>query len=92
MRESSIEKRLRVGVKAAGGLCEKFKSPQRNGVPDRIVTWPGGVMELVETKAPNGNLSKGQERDHARRRKLGVLVWTLWTSEHVDYYLRRGNP
>lgn len=41
MRESRIEQHLVDQVKAAGGMAPKFKSPQRNNVPDRIVLKDG---------------------------------------------------
>ena len=36
-RESTVEKRFRLAVEADGGLCLKFVSPGRRGVPDRLV-------------------------------------------------------
>jgi hypothetical protein len=90
--ENSIEKHLREGVESAGGLCEKFRIVGRRGPPDRLITWPGGAMELVETKAPGKKPRRSQIRDHARRAKLGVRVYVLDTIEKVDRYLRRGNP
>lgn len=92
MRESYIEARLVAGVEAAGGMCEKFTSPGRRHVPDRLVTWPGGVMELVELKAPGKKPRPGQARDHFRRWLRGVSVIVLDSIAQVDNYLRRGNP
>lgn len=92
MRESSIEEYLLEQVEANGGLCEKHTSPGRRGVPDRLITWPGGVMELVETKAPDGTVKSHQERDHKRRRDRGVKVHVIYTKAAVDRYVRRGNP
>ena len=90
-----VEGYLRERVTATGGMCEKHVSPGRKGVPDDLVTWPGGVMDLVETKAPDGALSGAQTRDHDRRRGYGVEVIVLWTKAHVDAYVawrsRRGS-
>lgn len=77
MRESTIEKALVERVKALGGMCEKFTSPSRRGVPDRLVTLPGGRIVFVELKAPGKALSVLQERDHARRRALGCSVFVI---------------
>lgn len=77
MRESTIEKALVERVKALGGMCEKFTSPSRRGVPDRLVTLPGGILVFVELKAPGKALSVLQERDHARRRALGCSVFVI---------------
>lgn len=91
MRESSIEKYLREQVEKNGGMCEKFVSPGKRNVPDRLVTWPY-EMNLVETKATGKKPRPGQVRDHARRAKLGVIVHVLDTKAKVDRYVRRGNP
>lgn len=77
MRESVIEKALVERVKALGGMCEKFTSPSRRGVPDRLVTLPGGRIVFVELKAPGKALSVLQERDHSRRRALGCSVFVI---------------
>ena len=50
MNEKLIERKLREGVKALGGLALKFSSPYHRGVPDRIVLMPGGRMYFVELK------------------------------------------
>lgn len=42
MRESVVEKRFAAEVKKRGGLAVKFVSPGFNGVPDRLVLFPGG--------------------------------------------------
>ena len=77
MRESVIEKALVERVKALGGMCEKFTSPSRRGVPDRIVILPGGRVVFVELKAPGKALSVLQQRDHARRHALGCSVLVI---------------
>lgn len=92
MRESSIETYLNEQVVKSGGMCEKHVSPGQNGVPDDLVTWPGGVMELVECKATGEKPDKHQLRDHARRAKLDVKVFVVDSKEDVDNYVRRGNP
>lgn len=79
---------MREGVEALDGLCEKIESAGRIGRPDRLCTFMGGIMHLVETKRPKGGrLEPWQERDHERRWLLGVRVHVLWTIEAVDEYL-----
>lgn len=92
MRESSIRKALKAGVEKAGGLCEAMERRGARHFPDDLVTWPGGVMELVEEKRPGQKPRAGQLRDHARRAKHGVKVHVISTLEEVEKYLRRGNP
>lgn len=86
MRESVIEKALIERVKALGGMCEKFTSPSRRGVPDRIVTLPGGKIVFVELKATGGKLSVLQQRDHARRRALGCSVLVIDSLESANAF------
>jgi hypothetical protein len=90
-REGPIEDYLIEQVLLHGGLSEKHVSPGRNGVPDQLVTW-NGLMDLVETKAPLGERSGAQIRDHARRLQRGVVVFTLHTKEQVDQYIKMREP
>lgn len=89
MRESKVEKLLREGVEAAGGMCEKFVSPGKRGVPDRIVTWPGEV-HFVELKKPGESPEEYQLRDHDRRRSMRQMVFVLDSHEAVTWYIRVG--
>ena len=74
MLEKTIEAALIRRVTALGGMCEKFTSPGRRSVPDRVVTLPGGRIVFVECKAPGTVPTELQERDHGRRRALGCEV------------------
>lgn len=89
MRETKVETYLTEQVEERGGLCEKHVSPGLNGVPDRLITWPSGRMELVETKAPGEQPRGNQYRDHQRRAKRHVTVYVLDTVEKVDEYIKR---
>lgn len=86
MRESKIEKALCDRVKELGGLCEKFNSPNRRSVPDRIITLPGNKIIFVELKATGKGPSDAQERDHKKRRKLGCDVRVINTMEAVNAF------
>lgn len=86
MRESKVEKYLREQVELRGGMCEKFVSPNKVGVPDRLITWPR-CMHLAETKATGDKPNTTQARDHKRRKKYGITVWVLASKEQVDAYL-----
>lgn len=79
MLEKTIEQALVRRVLKLGGLCEKFVSPGRRSVPDRIVTLPGGRVVFVELKAPGKKPTPLQELDHARRRALGCDVRVIDT-------------
>ena len=74
MLEEDVENALVRRVKKLGGTAEKFTSPGRRSVPDRLVTLPGGSIIFVELKAPDKKPTEKQARDHERRRKLGCDV------------------
>lgn len=79
--EKDVEAALVRRVKALGGLCEKFTSPGRRSVPDRIVTMPNGQIIFVELKAPNKKPTDAQLKDHERRRALGCDVRVIDNKE-----------
>ena len=74
MLEKTIEAALVKRVVSLGGMCEKFTSPNRRSVPDRLVTLPGGRIVFVECKAPSKKPTEKQWRDHHRRLELGCDV------------------
>jgi hypothetical protein len=86
MLEKDIEKALVKRVKELDGLCEKFTSPGRRSVPDRLVTLPNNRIIFVELKAPNKKPSELQERDHNRRRELGCDVRVIDSMGAVDAF------
>ena len=51
MRESELERKFVAKVKENGGFALKFVSPGYDGMPDRLVLLPSGVMAFVEIKA-----------------------------------------
>jgi hypothetical protein len=86
MLEKDIENALRKRVELLGGLCEKFVSPGRRSVPDRIVTLPGGSIVFVELKAPGKKPTPLQERDHETRRRLGCRVLVIDSMEAANAF------
>lgn len=86
MLEKDIEHALCQRVKSLGGLCEKFVSPGRRSVPDRIITLPGGSVIFAEVKAPGKKPTPLQERDHAARRKLGCRVLVIDSMEAANAF------
>lgn len=86
MLEKEIEALFVKRVKALGGLCDKFTSPGRRAVPDRIVTLPGGRIIFVELKRPGGKPTGLQLIDHARRRFLGCDVRVIDSKEQVNAF------
>lgn len=88
MRESSIEKHLRLRAEARGGLALKFTSPGRRHVSDRLVILPGGGVWFVELKAPGKSLRPGQARFRAALEKLGCNYKVIDSKAEVDDWLK----
>lgn len=73
-----------------GWSFEKFTSPQKRGVPDRLgatgenLFHPHGLFFFVEFKAPYQIATDSQQADHLRRRTKGHLVFVCDCYEQVD--------
>lgn len=88
MLEREIEAKFCARVKTLGGICEKFTSPGRRSVPDRLVILPGGRVIFVELKRPGQAATPAQARDHQRRRGLGCDVRVISTEAQIDAFPR----
>ena len=88
MLESSIESYLVRRVKRLGGTCEKFTSPARRSVPDRLISLPGGRVIFVEVKSCGKKPTPLQLKDHERRRSLGCEVFVVDSPESVDSFCK----
>jgi hypothetical protein len=87
LREKTVEDYLRKRIRDIGALIEKHVSPGQRGVPDDLITWPWGELDLVETKRPGGEAEEHQKRDHARRLKRDYIVSVLDTKWKVDTFI-----
>ncbi len=87
MLEKDIERKLCDGVRALGGYAYKFTSPGNDGVPDRIVIMPGGHVQYVELKGEAGRLSKMQDFQIRRLKKLGCKVIVVRGIKGVNAFL-----
>ena len=77
MREKTVESKFTSAVKAKGGLAVKFTSPGLNGMPDRLVMFPGGRIAFVEVKAP-GETPRPLQRSRLKLlRRLGFKAFVL---------------
>lgn len=81
MLERDIENALVRRVKSLGGTCEKFTSPARRSVPDRLITFPDNVIIFVEVKNEGKRPTENQQKDHDRRRALGCDVRVINSME-----------
>ena len=77
MREKVIEQKLVRAVKRAGGLAVKFTSPGFDGMPDRLVILPKGLITFIEVKATGLKPRPLQVKRHEMLRGLGCRVFVL---------------
>jgi len=83
MLEKTIERKLTVAVKKAGGIAVKFVSPSFDGMPDRLVLLPDGLIAFVELKAPGKRPRPLQEARHRLLRSLGFKVYVIDKQEQI---------
>ena len=88
MREKYVEQRLIQAVRQAGGLALKFVSPNLNGVPDRLLLFPGGRIAFAEVKAPGEKPRPLQVHRIARLRELGFRVYVIDDVEQIGGVIR----
>lgn len=77
MREKDIEKILVEQVRKLGGRAYKWVSPGNDGVPDRIVIFPGKPPVFMELKSEKGKLSALQKSQMRRLLELGQAVFVV---------------
>lgn len=88
MLERDIEAYLVKRCTEIGALADKFVSPQRRSVPDRLITFNGRVL-FVELKATGKKPTEAQVRDHERRRDAGAEVVWLDSCAAVEMVMKR---
>ena len=84
MLEKQIERKLIAAVHLRGGMCPKWVSPGLDGVPDRVILFPGGRAAFAETKAPGKKMRPLQVRRKAQLEKLGFSVFVIDTLEQIE--------
>lgn len=87
MRENVVERALVVKVKARGGMALKFVSPGFDGVPDRLVLFPNGVIAFVELKAPGKKLRPLQVKRKRQLESFGFNVYCIDGKEGIEVML-----
>ena len=87
MREKSIEAELKKAVTSMGGICAKWVSPGIDGVPDRIILFPGGRIGFVELKAPGQKMRPLQKKRKRQLESLGFLVFCVDGIEQIEEVL-----
>lgn len=85
--EKRIEQKMTQEVKKLGGRAVKFVSPGWDGVPDRIVFFPGGRVAFVEVKAPGKKLRPLQLKRKKTLEELGFRVYCIDGRERMGEIL-----
>ena len=88
MREKDIEKILVAEVRKLGGRAYKWVSPGNDGVPDRIVIFPGKPPVFVELKTDTGKLSALQTVQIRRLKELGQKVYVTYGIDGVSQFFQ----
>jgi hypothetical protein len=97
MKESRVEEVLVNAVHEGEGLCWKWSSPGRRGVPDRIVLLPippehreivAKYVRFVETKQFGKGPTKQQEHVHGLMRGRGYQVDVISSADVAREYLK----
>ena len=87
MREKETEQKLVKAVKASGGIAPKLVSPGFDGMPDRLILLPGGIIAFAELKAPGKKPRPLQLARHRLLRKLGFAVYVIDDPEQITEML-----
>ena len=85
--EKHLERRLVSAVRAAGGIAPKFTSPGFDGMPDRLLLFPGGKIAFVEVKQRGKKPTPLQAARHGLLRRLGVKVYVMDDGEQIEKIL-----
>lgn len=81
--EKSIEQVLVRLAKKHGGMAVKFLSPGLDGVPDRLLLFPGGRLAFVELKAPGKKMRPLQIKRKRQLEQLGFVVYCIDSKEMI---------
>jgi hypothetical protein len=84
--EKLLERKLREGVKALGGVALKFSSPYHRGIPDRIVLRAGRCY-FVELKTTGKKPTKLQEKAISDLKGLGFDVRVIDRQSELNRFL-----
>lgn len=87
MLEATIERYLAARCADRGALVRKLQWIGRKGAPDRFIAWPGGLIDLVELKAPGRKPDGHQQRELGRLRALGANVFVIDSLAAVNKYI-----
>lgn len=75
--EKVIEEKVNKYAESKGMIQYKFVSPNRRSVPDRMYVVKGGKTFFIEFKRKGEKPTPGQEREIAKLRAQGSLVYVV---------------
>lgn len=84
MNEKLVERKLTKLVKQNGGLSLKFTSPGFDGVPDRLLLFPGGRAVFAEIKTTGKRPRPLQLHRHEMLRSMGFKVFVVDDIDQID--------
>lgn len=82
-REHKVEKYLESEIRKRGGICWKWTSPGRAGVPDRIA-WVRGLVLAIEVKTLDGVVSDVQMQRMKELTDAGAKVAVVFGRTGVE--------
>lgn len=88
MTEAQLERYFVKAITKIGARADKFLSPSRRGVTDRIVYMQDGPVWFVELKIEGGRLSELQKLYAKERRSMKQNYVCLWSKEEVDEWVK----
>ena len=87
VREVEIENYLVKQVKYLEGLAIKLSSNYENGMPDRMVLFPGKLVWFVELKKPGEKPRALQRWMHKQLEQFGHEVLVFDNKDDIDKWL-----
>jgi len=82
----AIENHLKKKCTENAWACKKFSGPKKKGIPDCVITSPGGVSLYVEMKAP-GKKPVPLQRNDSLSASHGIHVFIVTSKENIDVLL-----
>lgn len=83
VREKVIEQYFVAEVKRLGGIALKLNSTSMNGLPDRLILLPNGVLFFAELKATGKKARPLQRFIHQKLQSLGFIVYIIDSEAQV---------
>ena len=74
MLERELEKKFTTYCNQCGFLCYKFTSPNKKGVPDRLIVGEDNNVAFLELKRKGQKPTKLQIREIEKLQKRGILA------------------